>query len=188
MNSTVTDSFSGIVTQIAIVATLWVLLFNFNMIVFKFSEVIPAVNLVFLPAMLRVTAVLVCRWTGAFGLGLGAFLTMNDEQLNGPGYMLATDIAINIFAPMTSVAVGKLLMKVPDSLDGLTSHHIIMFSILGGLSNGLFHQPLHLMMHHRPTFFDATVTMFVGDMIGCAIMMYAMSFTIRFFGYLGKRA
>jgi hypothetical protein len=172
--------------QICAVIASWVVLYQFNAFVFKFTEVIPAVNLVFLPAMLRVVAVLVCGWKGALGLGIGALLTMSDADLSRPMANILVDVVINIVGPLCAVAVGKRLMQVPDSLNGLRSSHIVMFSILGGVSNALFHQPLHLMMPEHPGFFDATVTMFVGDMIGCAIMLYAMSFTLRMVQHLRK--
>ena len=176
------------VMQMVMVAVAWILLFKFNMVLFGFSEIIPAVNLVFLPAMLRVVAVLVCGWAGAVGLGIGVLSCMSTEDLSRSDIEIVTDVLINIVGPYVGVAVGKRIMQVPDSLDGLTSNHIIMFSILGGVSNAVFHQPLHFMMPTRPAFFDATVTMFVGDMIGCAIMLYAMSFVFRMIAHFGKAA
>lgn len=172
--------------QVVLVAVAWVFLFKFNMVIFGFSEIIPAVNLIFLPAMLRVVAVLVCGWSGAIGLGVGVMACMSPDDFSRSDLEIITDIAINIVGPYAGVAVGKQLMQVPDSLNGLTSKHIIMFSILGGISNAVFHQPLHFMMPSHPGFFDATITMFVGDMIGCAIMLYAMSFVIRMFAHFGK--
>ena len=177
---------NNILVQVMVVAAAWIMLFKFNLVMFTFSEIIPTVNLVFLPAMLRVVAVLVCGWAGAFGLGLGVILCMGPEDLTRSSLEIFTDVLINIVGPYVGVAVGKRIMKVPESLDGLTSNHIIMFSILGGVSNALFHQPLHLMMPTRPSFFDATITMFVGDMIGCAIMLYTMSFVLRMVAHFRK--
>ena len=65
--------------EVAVVVLLWTLLFELNDWMFSSVERTPFINWVFLPAALRVVAVLLLGWRGVAGLFLGALLTNRPE-------------------------------------------------------------------------------------------------------------
>lgn len=167
--------------QILGICLVWQLSYNANEIMFKFTEQMPGVNLIFLPSMIRVASVLIFGWTAGVGMGLGTFalILARPEWVRSDIQIVLTVLA-DIIGPILAVYIGKRIMNIKNTLAGLSTAHIFVFAILGAVCNSLLHRIEYYAMDTAvPAFFDSTVPMFTGDMIGAALMLYTLSMTLR---------
>ena len=56
------------------IASAWIALFVLNQYIFRFTQISPAINLIFIPAGLRLISVIVFSWLGVIGLFVGGVL------------------------------------------------------------------------------------------------------------------
>lgn len=167
--------------QAAAAAALWVGLYELNAAVFAVLERTQTVNWVFLPAAVRLLAVLLWGWRGALGLWLGALVTNVPifGLLTAPSFLAATASAL---APCLAVVLGRSLFGLPSSLHGLTAAALLKLAALNAgcsvLLAGLFTDVWGVRSAA-----DATA-MYVGDLAGTLLVLYAARALLR----LGDRA
>jgi len=177
-------TFNTMFLQILGICIVWYLSFNLNEIVFAFTKVIPGVNLIFLPSMLRVATVLLFGWTAAVGMGLGTFILI-AERFNDPAWartelQIVLTILADIIGPILAVFIGTRIMSIKNTLAGLSTVHIFAFAILGAVCNSILHRFSYYAGDAAvPAFFDSTVPMFTGDMMGAVLMLYTLSMSLR---------
>jgi hypothetical protein len=162
-----------------VVALLWVLLFSLNQWAFSVTEVSSYISWIFLPAALRMLAVMVCDWVGAVGLFVGAMLTNQTDLTGGlgDGLMLAFLSAIG---PMLAFWFCTKLLSLSKDLSGLTAIQLFVFASTGALFNAVPHNIYFYLSGRMSSPIEGLVPMLVGDLVGTLIMLYVVSVALRF--------
>jgi len=160
--------------EVSAVVVLWVLLFEVNRWLFAYFESSPFANWVFLPAALRVVAVLLLGWRGALGLFLGAFFT-NYPHLGHNMLESLVLAALSASSPLVGVLVARRLLRIQSDLAGLSIKDLLyVAAICATLSavahNAYFHQTS---ADHR--WAASFLPMLIGDLIGTLLFLYAAS-------------
>ena len=165
--------------EIAGVAVLWVLLFKLNGWLFFASEFGQHVNWIFLPAAVRVVAVLMFRMRGAVGLFVGALTTSTPEPSGGmfDGVLAA---ALSALAPLTAVYLVSRQLRISDDLQGLNFGQLAAMSCAGAALSALAHTVLFSIQAGELERLWGFFPMFIGDLLGTLIVTYTVYFALRF--------
>jgi hypothetical protein len=167
-----------IATSAIAVALLWVLLFRLNQWAFSSFEVTVFITWIFLPAAIRMLAVMACDWVGALGLFAGALFT---NQTNSSGGL--TDGLVLAFLSAAGALVAfwccTRLLRLPSNLTGLTARQLLVFAITGAMFNAVPHNIYFYLSDRMASPTEGLVPMFLGDLLGTVVVLYAVSFALR---------
>ena len=161
------------------VSIAWVLLFHLNDFVFSTLEISSLINWVFIPAGLRLVAILLFKRDAIAGLFIGALITGMDSQLHFVS--LITISLLSAVNPYIAFKVSNSLLKVKASLLELTPNQLLLMSMVSAFFNTIFHNLYFYFSGLTQEFWVNSVKMFTGDFIGCLIVLYAFSLSIKFF-------
>lgn len=159
------------------VALVWLTFFELNDWLFSQLAYTERAHWIFLPAALRVLAVLLFGGRGAIGLMIGAYLTLPHESPDDLAYEIALSLSSGL-APLAAVAICQRFFKINSDLAGLRGSHIIALSVANALANSVL---LNIVMaaserHHRDGVLAATI--FIGDMLGAALLLLTIALGI----------
>jgi len=164
---------------VAGIALVYWLLYQLNDWLFTNFEVSKSISWIFLPAAIRVIAVLLFGWEGVAGLLFGsivmAFPWHGDASVNSCIVSVLSSIS-----PMLAVTSGAYLMKTKIDLQGLGAKQLFVFALLGALFNSVLQNLYFQLSGTAKTWITGLVPMFVGDFIGTMIVLYCASMLIRF--------
>ncbi|MEI8402611.1 MAG: hypothetical protein WCG12_17555 [Alcaligenaceae bacterium] len=120
------------------VALLWVLLFRLNRWAFSSIDVTIFISWIFLPAAIRMLAVMACDWAGALGLFAGALFTSQADPAAGltDGLVLAF---LSATGPLVAFWLCTRLLSLPVTLTGLTARQLLVFAAVGAVLNAVPH-------------------------------------------------
>lgn len=162
--------------QVLGVAALWWILYALNDLLFAATAVNRHVSWVFLPAALRLVAVLVVGWRGAVGLFVGALWTQDPGVEPLDRLALA---AISACVPWAAVHLGLRGMRVSRDLAGLTVGQLgVLAAVCAAASAGAHH--LYLM--RLPSWdlgLKSLGPMVIGDLVGMLILGLLVSQVLR---------
>ena len=160
------------------VALAWVALFELNADWFEFLAVSPSVGWIFLPAALRVLAVLLFKTRGVLGLFLGALIT--NASLWGAewGDALALS-AVSALSPALALWLGSRWLKLEPTLQGLNGRQLLTLSAIAALSSSALHALLFYAIEHDTPWPNAMLSMTVGDFAGTLMVLYSAYFVMR---------
>lgn len=163
---------------VIIVAILWVVLFELNTLLFS-SSISPYISFIFLPAGVRLIAVLLLKELGVIGLFLGALVTsfVNFSTARTVDIVLLS--LISALNPYIAITFSKYCLKVDDVLSNLKVHQLFIISFIYALLNSLTHNlyfHFTIAKHDDLVFF---IGMMTGDLLGCLIILYLLSLTLR---------
>jgi len=160
------------------VALAWVALFELNAYWFEFLAVSPYVGWIFLPAALRVLAVLLFKTRGVLGLFLGALIT--NASLWGAewGDALALS-AVSALSPALALWLGSRWLKLEPTLQGLNGRQLLTLSAIAALSSSALHALLFYSIEHDTPWPNAMLSMTVGDFAGTLMVLYSAYFVMR---------
>ena len=130
----------------------------------------------FLPAGLRLVAVLLFGLYGVIGLFFGAMVTGLPLGLD-----TQTTITISLISavnPYLAINTTKYCLKIDRLMTGLNAKHLLSISFFAALFNGLSHN-LYFHTHVHETTLENCITMFVGDFLGSLILLYAFALGIK---------
>lgn len=178
---------ASVATHLAVVALSWVCLYLLNDWLFSQAAISVYASWVFLPAALRMLAVLVCGWVGVAGLFVGSLMTaFYTHGFADPG-MLVVLAGLSALAPMMAYLLCIRWFNWQADLRGLSASQLVVLSLLVALFGACLHN-LHLIgIGAIETFGPTFVTMFVGDMVGTFMVLYAAKFLLGFMP-LGDRS
>lgn len=163
----------SVVAQLILIAGCWVFLYILNDWLFDNVAVSQYASWIFLPAALRMLAVLLCGWTGVLGLFIGSFITgYYTHAFADPGMVIVL-AGLSALAPMVAYIVCAKLFDLRADLRGLSASQLITLSVAVALVGSLLHNAHFMMIGATHTFGHTFMTMFVGDLIGTFIMLYA---------------
>lgn len=162
------------------VAIVWLAFFRLNDWLFSQLAYTERAHWIFLPAALRVIAVLLLGGKGAVGLMAGAYLTLPHENPNDLTYEIALSVSSGL-APLAAVAICQRFFKINSDLGGLRGSHIVALSVVSALANSAL---LNILMfatgrHHGDGVLAATI--FIGDLFGAAALLLAIAIGISLF-------
>jgi hypothetical protein len=161
-----------------VVTGLWILLFRLNHWLFSTVVISQYISWVFLPAALRVLAVLLLEWRGVQGLFWGALFTHSQlPTLNEPEPLILA--LISSLAPMLAIRVSARFLGVQGNLAGLTFAQLALMSLMGALISSVTHN-LYFHWHFTDhTWLRGIAPMLIGDMIGTLIVLYVCAVVLR---------
>ena len=163
--------------EIGAVAALWVLLFQLNSWLFARWETSALANWIFLPAALRLVAVLILGWRGALGLLLGAVVTSALMETPWPENVVLP--ALSALGPVIAVKLARDHLHWPVDLQGLRYSHLMWLAALGAVSNGLLHHAYLALSAPDLDWDEVLVTMVGGDLLGTFVVMVVASAVLR---------
>jgi hypothetical protein len=159
---------------IAGVAVAWPLFLWLNQGLFASLSYMAWAGWVFLPAAMRILAVLLFEEAGAIGLMLGAYYTMHwGPVLDGP-HQIMLSISSGL-APWLAVWVCRRLTDLGDDLRGLRPVHIVVLSIAGAAANSLLVNATLGLAGRLEGDLRPLVIVFLGDLNGTAIVLFVVS-------------
>ncbi len=164
--------------SIAGVALAWVMLFKLNLWLFSFANITPFISWIFLPAAVRLLAVMWLGWRGAAGLFIGALITCNPVL----GENLTSALALSAVSALGSVVAVDCCMrwfKLPPSLNGLGASKLLGFAVAGAVCNVL---PTNLTLYlagQADAGSAEMLPMFVGDITGTLLILYLVALLLR---------
>lgn len=171
-------SFGAMFSFVVGVAIVWIMLYQVNRWVFSDAHLTGFISWIFLPAAIRMLAVMVGGWTGALGLFLGAFLTnmmfTDLDILNG--MILA---ALSALGPLIAVYLCTRWLNLPSDLSGLQRSQLLVFAVAGAIFNVFPHNLYFYLTGISDDAWSGVVPMFVGDLLGTLSVLYVASLSIR---------
>jgi len=159
------------------IASVWIALFVLNEYIFRFTQISPAINLIFIPAGLRLISVIVFSWLGVIGLFVGGvligiyFIELTPLQ----AILLAALSALSPFIAYSGIARA---LKLKPSLDGLSARDLLIITISAALLGSAFHSLFFLLNGSVNTFMDPFIQIFIGDLLGMLLVLYCAKFGI----------
>lgn len=165
----------------------WLLAYEVHLWVDEMVEWDQGAHWVFLPAAVRLLAVLVCGWAGAAGIFIGSLLTAPQSygELPLDGLLGA---ALSALAPMLSVLVWRRVARVPTDLRGLRPWHLATLALLCALINALSKTVLYWLRDLVDDPLMGLLTIVVGDLAGILIVVYALRLLLQVVDRLRGRA
>ena len=159
------------------IASAWIALFVLNEYIFRFTQISPAINLVFIPAGLRLISVIVFSWLGVIGLFVGGVLIGIHFIELAPlqAILLAALSALSPFVAYSGIARA---LKLKPSLDGLSARDLLIIAISAALLGSAFHSLFFLLNGSANTFIDPFIQIFIGDLLGMLLVLYCAKFGI----------
>lgn len=139
----------------------------------------PGVNWVYLPAGLRLLLVLLLGMCGAVGISLSsAVIAIVVYAPNDPLTGLVAG-AISGFAPLTVQFTLQRYAGLNGDLRNLKSNHLLQLTFLYAMVTSFAHQMWFVVRGMTEHFWSSVWPMFVGDLIGTFIVLYAVQAVVR---------
>ena len=160
------------------VALAWFVLFHLNTWLFSRIHLTGFISWIFLPAAIRMLAVMVGGWLGALGLFLGAILT-NLSVLKYEPFNIVILAGLSTLGPLVAFNLCTRLLKLPQDLAGLQYSQLLVFALAGAIFNTIPHNLYFYFTGLSPDAWSGIVPMFVGDLSGTLIVLYLTSLVLR---------
>jgi len=155
------------------VAVLWVGLYWLNDWAFYSFEKSQAASWIFLPAALRLIAVLIWGVPGALGLWLGAVVT--SSQVFGtwtPAVLIAAPMTA--LAPLLAVTLMREPLALKPDLRGLSTSALAQLALVNATCSALLHCLVFLALNDPKANPADIFTMLVGDLVGTLVVLYGI--------------
>lgn len=162
---------------IAAVALLWLAVFKLNMWLFSNSALSERAHWIFMPAAFRIMAVLIFGGRGCAGLILGAYLTLPRTNPDDLVYEILLSLSSGI-APLLAVWACRRMFVIRHDLAGLNGWHVIALSVSCAIANAVLLNLLMAACGRQPPEITAIAAIFVGDVLGAALVLGAIAFAL----------
>jgi hypothetical protein len=176
--SPVANSVLGMLASGLLVVLLWTGLFYLNEWLFSAVSVSSVINWIFLPAAIRMLAVMALGWVGVVGLFIGALLT-TDIVMHSGWHDAIVIASLSALGPLVAVRVCTQWLGVSDDLSGLRPSQLATFSVAGAVCNVVPHNFYFFFSGHTPDIFSGMVPMLVGDLLGTLVVLYVASLALK---------
>lgn len=160
------------------VALGWFALFELNTWLFSRIHLSGFISWIFLPAAIRMLAVMVGGWAGALGLFFGAILT-NLSLLKYEPFNIVILAGLSTLGPLVAFNLCTRWLKLPQDLAGLQRSQLLVFAVAGAIFNTIPHNFYFYFTGLSPDAWSGVIPMFVGDLAGTLIVLYLASVAIR---------
>lgn len=169
---------------------LWLVSYLVNGWVMSWAEQAPGISLVFLPAGLRLVALMVGGAWAASGISLGALICISVEF---PGMDIGPALAISLaagFAPYVALLVACRSLGVRSNLSNLAARDLPVIALAAAAVSALLHNLLFwsFSMIESHDFAGHFAAMVAGDFVGSLLVMAAVVALLRFWRMATKAA
>jgi hypothetical protein len=160
---------SVIGTAVVFIVSLWI-----NQEVFTHTEFVRGVNWIYLPSGIRLLSTLLLGGDGAIGLLVASWLVdffyffPHDPIRSFAGGIIAT------VAPYAVYRLALERYKLRASLTNLTAKRLLVLALAYSVANPLLHHIWFALQGNTHNVIESFSMMFVGDLAGALIMLYAM--------------
>jgi len=159
------------------IALAWILLFSLNNLAFSHLELSHFVNWIFLPAGIRLVAVLLFDSVAIVGLFVGAMVTSDFSHTSLPHAIVIA--AISAINPYIAVNISKYFLQIDGLLSNLKAPQLLILCSTAAVFNSLAHELYFNSIKLDNTPLSNSITMMIGDFFGCLIMLYLLSIAIK---------
>lgn len=164
---------------IVAIAAAWYAVSQFNAWLFAAAAHSLNAHWIFLPAAFRPLVILLHGKAGALGLVLGAYLTLHGETNGDVVHAIIFSIILGL-TPWLAVSLGQWILEIPPSLSGLRAQHIVVLCMLCAGANAVTLNGYLWMVGRLSTDLTHVAAVFVGDLLGSAIILFLLSSTLAF--------
>ncbi len=156
----------------AAVALAYVLCFKLNAWLFSVAKVTDHISWIFLPAAIRMLAVLLLGWAGVAGLYLGSLSLLGSLfEFDPVGALIVA--GLSSVPCLIAARVVQRLLGVGSDLAGMTGGQLLLFGVAGGFLSSGVHTLYFAYAAGSLDPLQGFVPMFVGDTVGTFIVLYA---------------
>jgi hypothetical protein len=177
-SSSATVSLMGMFGAGLAVAVLWTCLFYANEWLFSAFTVSKVIHWIFLPAAIRMLAVMALGWVGAIGLFIGALLT-NDMVLHSGWADALVIAALSALGPLAAVRFCSQRLGLREDFAGLRPTQLLVFAVVGAICNVVPHNVYFFFSGHAPDILSGMLPMLVGDLLGTLVVLYLASLALK---------
>lgn len=168
------QSSTEFLSNATITAIAWVGLFEANAFMFESFIINANVSWVFLPAAIRILAVLLAGSAGVTGLFIGSIYL----NLSGENTLLIDAISLSIISaasPLIGIKTMSKWIHLSPNLRGLTWQHILALASAGAVFSVFGTQFYLAFSKGFESYSTSWWPMLVGDLVGTLIVLYAVS-------------
>ncbi len=162
----------------AAVALVYVLVFKLNAWLFSVAKVTDHISWIFLPAAIRMLAVMLLGWAGVAGLYIGSLSLLGSMfEFDPLGALIVA--GLSSVPCLIAARVVQHLLKVDRDLAGLTGRQLLIFGLAGGFLSSMGHTLYFAYAAQSLAPVEGFVPMFVGDTLGTFIVLYLGALVIN---------
>jgi len=166
------------VLQFVVVVGLWVSLYTLNDWMFDHWSFSAHVSWIFLPAALRMIAVLLLGWVGAAAIFFGSLMTcFFVAELTNVSHMLIIS-GLSALAPTLALLLCAHFFGVNADLAGLSARKLLLLSVLAASFTAGLHNIHFSAVGYVDAIGDSILAMFVGDLVGTLVVLYAAKWLV----------
>lgn len=169
---------TSFVVGAAVTMAAWIFLYQLNAWWFDALDWAAGVNWIFLPAAVRLLAVLLFGSAGAVGLFMGGLFTMSVIE-EAPWPKVLGIAGVSALAPLLAIGLMLQRLRLPSSLCGLGTRHLILLALASAASSVLLHNLYYWYSQHRADPLSGLLPMFAGDIAGTVIVLYLARSVLR---------
>ena len=153
--------------QVLSVACAWLFFYHVSVVWMAYLSFNDETFWVFLPAGVRLVAVILFGWVGVAGVFIGSLLTPDDVAFS---HVLVLS-AVSALAPQLALLLGRRLLHLSATLASLNPMHLVVLTVMASSVNALLRVGiLDLLNNPQPVF--NVLPMFVGDLVGTFMIFY----------------
>lgn len=158
---------------------------QFNDWLFVSLELHVGANYIYLPAGLRLLTTLLLGIQGAIGLFIGSLAIAT----NMPGMNLVTMLGASIISAGVPYIVYRAALNfgMAPTLNNLSVKSLFLLTFIYSLSSSAAHAMWYWLQEVSDDFLGTFSVMFIGDLIGTLIIIYAIKFFLFVFDRLRKK-
>jgi len=173
MNLSIRNMAEAVVLSL-VSAALFAGFFRLNELIFSALEHSQGVNWIFLPAGFRVLLVLGMGLPGCLGIFLGTLYLDQTHLLHGHAMLIFLTGIVSGFTPWVVLKTMSHKGLLSADLKNLTYQQLLNFTLFYAAANAVLHQLLWALINvHSHQMMVELWPMFVGDLLGALLMLYA---------------
>ncbi|MEW9584168.1 hypothetical protein [Paraburkholderia sp. DGU8] len=156
-------------TVIAFVASLWI-----NQVVFTDTSFVRGINWIFLPSGVRLLSTLLVGFDGFVGLLVGGLLMDFFYWFPHDPVRAIAGAILGSLAPYLVYRLALERYDLKASLTNLTPKRLLVLAVAYSVANPMLHHIWFALQGNTHDLVQSFFMMFVGDLTGALIMLYAM--------------
>jgi hypothetical protein len=165
-------SITAFLAGMAAVAVVYIGFFKLNEWLFSVAKVSDHIAWVFLPAAIRMLAVMLLGWAGVAGLYLGSLSQLGALMDTDPvqAFVIA---GISSLPCLIAARLVRRALRVNHDLVGLTGSQLLIFGLAGGFASSAAHTLYFACTAGSLGPLAGFMPMWVGDTVGTLIVLYS---------------
>lgn len=162
---------------------IWAIFIKIHQACFDFSYQTKGIDLIFIPAGVRLGLIMLFRWWGALGITLSNLFVFNPEFETDSFAEVALISAIAGFIPMAAVLVTLRVISLDHRLESLQHYHLQLLSVVAALSSAIAHNIAFVALGYQVSdeWLVNMTMMALGDFIGCFVVLFLMWSAIKLY-------